>query len=403
MKRQVILFSFLLIALTAVFSITVANPTSTTLIIQANNIDTATEIVHTYGGQIEEVLAIINSVTASIPEGNVAALQADKRVQAVYENSAADVAGNGAQTTYYPEVMGVDQVWSEGVYGTDITVAVVDTGIDIAEHPRLVGRYDALDNGSPKFDPHGHGTMMASLIGNETQFDGKYLGIAPETNLVDVRVLDANGQGEYSDIIEGLDWILQNKDTYDIRIVNLSLVAGINSPYWADPLDQAVEALWDAGIVVVTAAGNSGPDPLTIAAPGNDPYVITVGSFTDNYTVDDASDDYLTPFSGAGPTETGFVKPDVVAPGAHMPVQVTSGSLWARDHRNLRIFGNYYSIAGTSSSTAATSGVIALMLQQNPTMTPNQVKYALMQAAQPAVYADGSLTWSIFQQGAGRV
>ncbi|MCB8965296.1 MAG: S8 family serine peptidase [Ardenticatenaceae bacterium] len=142
-----------------------------------------------------------------------------------------------------------------------MTVAVVDTGIDIAEHPRLVGRYDALNNGSPKFDPHGHGTMMASLIGNETQFDGKYLGIAPETNLVDVRVLDANGQGEYSDIIEGLDWILQNKDTYDIRIVNLSLVAGINSPYWADPLDQAVEALWDAGLSLSRPLATAGRIP----------------------------------------------------------------------------------------------------------------------------------------------
>jgi serine protease AprX len=135
---------------------------------------------------------------------------------------------------------------------------------------------------------------------------------------IDVRALDAEGKGTYTDIIEGLDWILANKDRYNIRVVNLSLIGGISSPYWADPINQAVEALWDAGIVVVAAAGNDGPDPMTIAAPGNDPFVITVGAFTDNFTPDDPSDDYLTPFSGAGPTEVGFVKPDVVGPGAHM-------------------------------------------------------------------------------------
>src|SRR5690606_26426857 len=130
--------------------------------------------------------------------------------------------------------------------------------------------------------------------------------------------LDAEGKGSYVDVIEGLNWVLQNKDAYNIRVVNLSLVSGIDTPYWADPINQAVEALWEAGVVVVAAAGNGGPDPLTISAPGNDPFVITVGAYTDNFTPDDESDDYITPFSGAGPTETGFVKPDVVAPGAHM-------------------------------------------------------------------------------------
>src|SRR5690606_31633931 len=131
--------------------------------------------------------------------------------------------------------------------------------------------------------------------------------IAPKIKFVDVRVLGADGSGTYTDVIEGLNWVLANKARYNIRVVNLSLVSAPQGPYWADPINQAVEALWQAGIVVVAAASNEGPDPMSISVPGNDPFVITVGAFTDNYTPYDETDDYITPFSGAGPTETGFV------------------------------------------------------------------------------------------------
>ena len=141
-----------------------------------------------------------------------------------------------------------------------------------------------------------------------------------------------SGQASYADVITGLDWLLSNKDVHNIRVVNLSFGATPQSHYWEDPINQAVMRLWQAGIVVVASAGNTGPDPMTIGVPGNVPYVITVGAMTDSYTRDDLSDDRLTSFSAAGPTYEGFVKPDVVAPGGHIKALMDNQDQIARDH-----------------------------------------------------------------------
>ena len=130
-----------------------------------------------------------------------------------------------------------------------------------------------------------------------------------------MKTFDKNGVGSYADVIRGLDWILSKKDEFNIRVLNLSFSAHGPSHYWDDPINQAVMRLWQAGVVVVASAGNKGPDAMKIGVPGNNPYVITVGAMTDNYTPTDPSDDYLASFSAAGPTVEGFVKPDIVAPG----------------------------------------------------------------------------------------
>ncbi len=130
-------------------------------------------------------------------------------------------------------------------------------------------------------------------------------------------------------MIRGIDWIVANKDTYGIRVVNLSFSAPPQSYYWDDPLNQAVMAAWRSGIIVVASAGNLGPDPMTIGVPGNVPYVITVGAMTDNFTPDDGSDDVLASFSSPGPTLEAFVKPEMVAPGGH----VVSTMGWWTTHR----------------------------------------------------------------------
>ncbi|MCA9956901.1 MAG: S8 family serine peptidase, partial [Anaerolineales bacterium] len=336
----------LLVILTALLAVPfVAGGTNTvSVLVQADSVETAVDIVEAYGGTLNEQLDIINAVSATFPQYVLTAVAADSRTVAVHQDDEASVAG--VTTTRrtpqldatFTEVMGVDEVWDENVWGKRIGVAIVDTGIalDTWNVRRVVARYDALDEGTRLRDPHGHGTMMASLIGNDTKDANGYMGVAPKVQFIDVRALDAEGKGTYTDIIEGLNWILANKDRYNIRVVNLSLLGGISSPYWADPINQAVEALWDAGIVVVAAAGNGGPDPMTIAAPGNDPFVITVGAFTDNFTPDDLSDDYVAPFSGAGPTEVGFVKPDVIAPGAHMLTTAPSYTSWARENHDAR-------------------------------------------------------------------
>ena len=130
---------------------------------------------------------------------------------------------------------------------------------------------------------HGHGTHVSSIIASSGHRTGRYQGVAPGVNLVSVRVLDNQGAGRYFDVIRGIQWMVQNRLTYGIRVLNLSLSAPPNSHYWDDPLNQAVMAAWASGVVVVAAAGNRGPEPMSIGVPGNVPYVITVGAVTDNY------------------------------------------------------------------------------------------------------------------------
>ncbi len=189
----------------------------------------------------------------------------------------------------------------------------------------------------------------------------------------------------------------------NIRVLNLSFSATPQSYYWEDPLNQAVMSAWDAGIVVVAAAGNSGQDPMTIGVPGNVPYIITVGAMSDNYTPADGIDDILASFSSTGPTVEGFVKPDVVAPGGHMMGLMPPDSHSGQNYPGYHSGGDYFLMSGTSQATAVASGVVALMLQADPTLTPGDIKCRLMTSARPAQDENGDLAYSIFQQGAGAV
>jgi serine protease AprX len=215
--------------------------------------------------------------------------------------------------------------------------------------------------------------------------------------------LDKYGKGSYSQVIDGIQWAIAHKDEYNIRVMNLSLSAPVQSRYWEDPLNQAVMKAWQSGIVVVVAAGNSGPDPMSIGVPGNNPYVITVGALTDAYTPVDWSDDYVPTFSAAGPTYEGFVKPDLVAPGGHVVGLMSDKCELAKEHPNQKVDKDYYTLTGTSMSAAQVSGVVALMLARKPDLTPDEVKYRLLASAIPAITSEGKPAFSIWQQGAGRV
>jgi subtilisin family serine protease len=160
---------------------------------------------------------------------------------------------------------------------------------------------------------------------------------------------------------------------------------------------------WQAGIVVVASAGNTGPDPMTIGVPGNTPYIITVGAMTDNYTPGDPTDDVLASFSSAGPTAEGFVKPEIVAPGGHLLGMMDKESKLAIEHPEFFDGKFYFTMSGTSQAAAVVSGIVALMLQAEPYLTPDDVKCKLMASARPAVKSDGTLAYSVFQQGAGVV
>jgi hypothetical protein len=238
--------------------------------------------------------------------------------------------------TNYPMLVGADTLQQAGITGAGITIAMLDSGLWQAPSQNYAGRIlatmDVTNGGSGPVtgDPYGHGTHITSIAaGGAVNLSGNYLGIAPGANLVIVRAFNGEGAGRYIDVISGLDWILAHQNKYHIRVLNLSFGAPPESYYWNDPINQAVMAVWQAGIVVVAAAGNSGPSAMTIDVPGNLPYVITVGALTDNYTPYNLSDDRLASFSSAGPTYEGFVKPEVIAPGGHMVASMSSQSYLA--------------------------------------------------------------------------
>lgn len=261
-----------------------------------------------------------------------------------------------------------EAVHKQGILGKGIGVAIVDTGL--FPHPdyrsRITGWYDALYQKPAPYDDNGHGSHVAGIAAGAGTFShGKYKGIAPQANLIGVKVLNNKGNGTIHDIMNGLQWILKNQERLKIRIVNISI--GTNDRH-AYPEDSAfvrkVNQLWDAGIIVVAAAGNQGPDPQTISAPGNSRKIITVGS----YDFAERTDVIPSSHSGAGPTFSCIKKPDVVAPGSHIisccPPDKTNGSFYSKK-------------SGTSMSTPIVSGAIALLLSKYPSMSPRETKIRL--------------------------
>src|SRR3569833_522848 len=313
--------------------------------------------------------------------------------------------------TDYPGLVGVVSLQRNGITGRGVTIAVLDSGLwqDPNQNfgSRGLASIDVANGGSDPVqgDPYGHGTHVTSIAaGGAQNVSLSYSGIAPQANLVIVRAFDGTGGGRYTDVIAGLNWIVANRDRYNIRILNLSFGAQPQSYYWDDPVNQAVMAAWRAGIVVVAAAGNEGPSAMTIDVPGNVPYVITAGALTDNYTPYDGTDDRLASSSSAGPTFEGFVKPELVAPGGHMAASMSRDSYLANiDPNSMSPGEQMFTMSGTSQAAAVTSGVVALMLQSNPNLSPDTVKCRLLASTRPAVTAGGSLAYSVFQQGAGLI
>lgn len=235
-----------------------------------------------------------------------------------------------------------------------VGVAVLDTGLykHIDFDKRIIAFKDCVNHRTYPYDDSGHGTHVCGIIGGSGYASsGRFRGIAPMANLIPVKVLDSKGNGNISDVIKGTMWILENKDTYNIKIVNISFGTTDNISNTKD-LIYHVETLVQKGIVVVCAAGNNGPSPNTITAPGTSKMVITVGS------MDDA-----TFSSGRGPTDEGILKPELV---------VTGSNIIACSNRH----NGYTSKSGTSTSAPIVSGAIARVLM-NDSLTPEQIRMRL--------------------------
>nr|MBV6630239.1 S8 family peptidase [Oceanococcus sp. HetDA_MAG_MS8] len=303
-------------------------------------------------------------------------------------------------------------VHNMGIDGAGIGVAFIDTGVwgRVANLPRVFGEVSSVGEDIPpqgaelqsgSQDRHGHASHLISHVVGADRREHQ-AGVAPGAHIYSVRAFDDDGLGRYIDVLEGIDWVIRNANELNIRVLNLSFGAPVQSHYWDDPINQAVMRAWDAGIVVVTSAGNTGPDPQSITVPGNLPYVITVGAVSDNGTPRNLSDDFITSFSAAGPTLEAFVKPDLVAPGDRILGAAHPRSTLAQSNGGAgEVRSGVYALSGTSQAAAITSGVAALLLQAQPHLTPDDVKCKLIATARAAVNPNGEAAISVFQQGAG--
>lgn len=267
--------------------------------------------------------------------------------------------------------MKVDFPHREGFFGDGITIAVIDTGVaphnDLVKNGnRIIGFKDLVNGKNSPYDDSGHGTHVAGIVaGDGYSSKGKYAGVAPKANILGIKALDKNGSGSSSDIIAALSYVVEKKDEFNIRIVNLSLGTIPNSSQSNDPLCKAVEKVIKAGIIVVAAAGNNGPDTESILSPGISREVITVGAVDDKRTID-PTDDTIATFSSRGPTLDGELKPDLVAPGVN--IQSLSNAK----------LDSYASLSGTSMATPLVTGSVALLMEKHGDLSQKEVKKKLI-------------------------
>jgi serine protease AprX len=330
----------------------------------------------------------IDGVAVDLTGAQVLKLAADQHVKAITVNAKMRLAAASTSNDKWPFVTGVFKYWASGTTpaAPAATIAVVDSGID-ATRPEFAGRITASVNlttlpGNSPGDGRGHGTFVAGIAAGDAP---GHTGAAPGAKIVSLDVMDDQGMAKTSDVIAAADWILANKAKYGIRVANFSLHSSVANSFMYDPLDQAVERLWFGGVVVVAAAGNyglpTGPSGVPFA-PGNDPFVITVGASDTGRSVS-TNDDTAAPWSAYGYTLDGFAKPELAAPGRYIvgPVPVTSTLYSERpDHV---VEPGYMELSGTSFAAPIASGIAALILGKHPAYTPDQVKGALMLGAKP--------------------
>lgn len=288
----------------------------------------------------------------------------------------------------------IDRAWARAT-GKGVGVAVIDTGI-AGDHPdfQLAGGRgsrviaSAVTNPCAKDanDNFGHGTHVAGLIAGNSlnrvsgkkHLRGRYMGVAPRANLVSVKVSDDDGDTTVLDVIYGIQFAVDHKNDFNIRVMNLSLSSTVSESYLTDPLDAAVESAWFSGIVVVAAAGNEGTGADAVSyAPANDPFVITAGGLDDRRTWT-LRDDVLAPWSSRGLTQDGIRKPEVLAAGASLVSALAPNSDFEQLCRACVVDGEYFRVSGTSMSAAVVSGVAALLIEEHPDWSPDRVKGALM-------------------------
>ena len=363
--------------------------------------------VAAFGGQMKRNIDLLNGGVASLPANEVRALSAAPGIAEVTPDGRLTFDAIGA---YRPALdpaslyntaaeIGAQRLWDNGITGQGVGVALIDTGVAPVQGLNGSGQvyygpdlsFDSQTPALTNNDEYGHGTHIAGIIaGNDsygagTTYNGntsQFTGIAPDSHIVSVKVGDENGVVDVSQVLAGIDWVVQhsNDNGLNIKVLNLSFGTQSLEPYQLDPLAFATEVAWRDGIVVVTSAGNNGASANGLSDPAYDPYVIAVGAADTQNTVS-TSDDTVASFSSSG---DGNRNPDVVAPGVHIASLRVPGSVIDQNFgptgtvaANTRFFRG----SGTSQAAAVVSGAAALLEQSHPDATPNQIKYRLTATA----------------------
>lgn len=368
----------------------------------------AERLVRELDGELTRRLPIVGGFAARVPASALPALRRSDAIRTLWLDRPIVPAGLGEDdddddedddgddddpllTRYDP--LPPNGVWQEavgltelrGAYdGNGVTVAVLDTGV--TQVPDLDGRVRARVDFTPDLDGYdrfGHGTHIAGVIaGDGTASDGRWTGVAPDVDVVSVKVAAWDGATDVSVVLAALQWIVSHRERFDIRVLNISFGTNSTQHYDTDPLDYAVERAWEAGILVVTSAGNRGPSTGTVSKPGDDPYVLTVGA-ADLRDTAAHGDDVVAEFSSRGLTQDGLEKPDLVAPGISIVSNRAVGSTADEFRPAARLDDAYFKGTGTSQAAAIVSGVAALMFEANPALTPDAAKAILTATATP--------------------
>ncbi len=379
----------------------------TNIILRAMPGHDAAALIESAGGSVDLDLDIINGASGVVPTGAIDDLATNPDVHSVVRDASLALAGKNDNvipeyTTMYDvaEIMGIDQVWKDGITGQGVGVALIDSGVAVVNGLTKSGKvingvdlsFESQDPGRRFIDTYGHGTHMAGIIAARDDNNAapghlhnanRYNGIAPDANIINVKVASYNGATDVSQVIAGIDWVVDHKDNHNIRVLNLSFGTDGVQDYLIDPLTYAVEVAWHNGIVVVVAAGNGGNNKF-LTNPAYDPFVIAVGS-VDTNVVSNSNDDVVSDFSQCGNALRGV---DVVAPGRSILSLRAPGSYSDVQNQSAVVDQRFFKGSGTSQATAVVSGLAALMIQRDPSLTPDQVKWMIEETAAPVAGSD---------------
>ena len=360
-----------------------------------------------HGVTVRRTMAALDTLVAQVPDGHTVRLS-DPRIVSVTKDTSVGLAswsGGGWMPSGDPNslytvatTIGARAAWQRGITGAGIDVALIDSGVapeaglntpgKIVQGPDL--SLDSQSSSVAHLDEFGHGTHMAGIIAGHdagvsplsASNPDNFVGIAPNSRIVNVKVADAHGVSDVSQVIAGIDWVVEHAHDpgMNIRVLNLSFGTASTQDYTLDPLAHAAEVAWRHGIVVVASAGNAGVQGGRLTDPAIDPYVIAVGA-VDTHGSFNQSDDTIPDFSSQG---DGVRNPDLVAPGVHVPSLRVPGSFIDQQYgASSGVTDRLLRGSGTSQAAAVVSGAVALVLQAHPSATPDQVKAALNNSAQP--------------------